>query len=163
MVARVLGALATAAFLAACSTLTPGIPGPVPDDEPDGFQDCEAPYAFDGETTMAALGLGDAGPDAARPGRFRITQDTITHEEFAPPGAPVHIPEGQVLCVTWADGSGMAMMLAEPWRAPEEGGAETVPPSAAILGVIGLVVVIGGAIAWIAFRSDSHDRGRTSG
>lgn len=163
MLVRVLGALAATVLLAACSTLAPERADPEAGDQPAGFQDCEAPYAFDGETTMAALGLGDAGPDAARPGRIRITQDTITHEEFAPPGAPVHIPEGQVLCVTWADGSGMAMMLAEPWRAPAEpDGDASVPLNAAILGVIGLVVV-GGAISWIAFRSDPRDRGSASG
>ena len=119
--------------------------------------DCEPPLVFEGDTTLQELGLGDIqglGPEATRRGLIRITRDTVTHEQFAPPNVPVAVPEGQLLCVTWPDGGGMTMMLSEPFgieaRAPAADGGLPLAPI-----LVGLAVVIVAAISWFAFRREA--------
>ena len=150
----------TSAVLAACTAvIAPDDPAPEENGGLLGFQDCEPPFVFDGESTIAALGIEAEGLTHERTirGRIRITRDIITHEEFAPPGAPVHVPEGQVLCVEWANGGGMAMMLPERW---DRRGAVPAPGDVPVaLLVIGSVVLVGGVVSWVAFR---RDRGRPS-
>lgn len=130
-----------------------------------GFQDCEPPYAFEGESTMAALGIEAEGltHELTMRGHIRITRDAVTHEEFAPPGVPVVVPEGQVLCIEWADGGGggMAMMLRQPWPPPGVGaampGAGGSTPLVPVL--VGVAVVVIGVVSWLAFRRDARPTG----
>lgn len=146
--------LGASLVLAACQVIAPQAPA----DDPGaiGFQDCEPPFVFDGESTIAALGIEAEGltHELTMPGHIRITRDTITHEEFAPPGAPVFIEEGQVLCIEWAgDNRGaMAMMLAEPWvpAGVLDPFAADGPAPVALLALIA-VLVIAGVISWLAF------------
>ncbi len=148
--------------LAACG-LVPNDPAAV--DGPQFVGPCTAPFAFEGETTIAQLGLVDAIPnitedDATRRGTIRVTRDAVPWEEFAPPDAPPAVATGQLLCVTWDDGSGMTTMLHRPFvtqgRDPD-GGPATSGPSAAPLFFAVAILVIAGA-SWLAFRRGTHSR-----
>lgn len=145
-------------LLAACATvLAPEVPAPEREPAPAGFQDCEPPYAFDGESTIAALGIEPEGltHELTMRGHIRITRDAITHEEFAPPGVPVHIPEGQVLCATWQDGSGLALMLSEPWGPPGAFDLAGGEGRALLeLAVLAAVIVAAALVSWLAFRRE---------
>jgi hypothetical protein len=134
---------------------------PAPADGPLPVADCEPPLAFEGETTIAELGLADAipnvGGDAARLGMIRITRDTVTWAEFAPPDVQAAVPEGQVLCITWDDGSGLSTLLHRPFHggigAPaDEGGSGEIPLTAI---VVGLAVVLLVAVSWLSFRREA--------
>jgi hypothetical protein len=150
---RRLAALVIACAVGGCtSVLAPAMPEGAPDR--GGWQDCEPPYAFDGMASLRELGIPDMGPDAGRRGQVRITRDFISHREFAPPGAPVEpgMPGGQVVCVEWPDGSGMASMLSERWEpsgGPAVSGDQGTPLA---LVSVGLVVAVGGVVSWLAFR-----------
>jgi hypothetical protein len=151
--------LAASLVLAGCG-LVPN--DPVPAAGPQSLTDCEPPLAFEGDATVADLGLADAVPnigvaDATRPGRIQITRDTVTHEQFAPPGAPVVVPEGQLLCVTWPDGSGFTTMLGEPFAGVAEAPlANAGAPSllTPILVGVGALLLVG--ISWMAFRREAR-------
>jgi hypothetical protein len=162
IVSRWLPAIAAGMLLTACGTVqAPDLPAEQGDDAPGGgFQDCEPPYVFEGDSTIAALGIEPEGmtQELSMPGHIRITRDTITHEEFAPPGTPVFIAEGQVLCIDWAAGDrgGMAMMLEERWEPP--GVLDPLDPAAgegpapiALLALGAAVAAVAGA-SWLAFR-----------
>ena len=145
--------LTVAALVGCAPVLAPGVP--TPDDDLLGFQECEPPFVFEGETTIVELGITDPRltHELTMRGHISVTRDRVTNEDFAPPGGPVTIPEGQVLCATWADGSGMAMMLAEPWP---PGGLQAMPagswPTAlVVIGAAGAVLAIV-AVCWLAFR-----------
>jgi hypothetical protein len=150
-----------AVLASACGLLPPNDPGPaVP--EPQRVTDCMPPFAFEGDTTLAAIGIGDLdgiGQEATRRGSIRITRDTVRWEQFAPPDVPPGpIPEGQMLCVTWPDGSGLNALLPEQFDGPER---DADPASAAaddlpvvpILVFVAVVLVIG--ISWLAFRRET--------
>ena len=145
-----------AALLIAGCGLVPNDPAPAVDPALP-ITDCEPPLAFEGETTIAELGLvGIVGDDATRRGLIQISSGSVTHEEFAPPGAPVVVPEGQLLCVTWPDGSGMSMMLPEPFVAgvaPDIAADDPGIPLTPIL--VGLAILLVAAISWIAFRREA--------
>jgi hypothetical protein len=154
--------LAASLLLLAGCGLMPNDPVPAKVEGPGDPQlasGCEPPLAFDGETTIAELGLADSNPglgdSATRQGRVQITQETFTWEEFAPPDVPAAVPEGQMLCVTWADGSGMSMLLPEPFPSrPAEGdGLAASIPWAAILAGVAIALVIGAS--WFAFRREA--------
>lgn len=152
--ALAVGGLLAAAVVGCAPVLAPAVPEM--DDGVAGFQDCEPPFVFEGDATIAELGISDPRltHEATLRGHIRVTRDTISHEEFAPPGVPAVIPEGQVLCATWADGSGMAMMLAEPWGPPGVFDHATVGPGSlpvVAIGVTGAVVATA-VISWLAFR-----------
>jgi len=135
---------------------------PVPADGPQTATECEPPLAFEGETTIAELGLADAipnvGGDATRRGVILITRDTVTWEEFAPPGAPAAVPAGQMLCVTWEDGSGLATLLHQRFNG-ELGARSDVadsvgfPLAPIVVGLAVLLLAI--AVSWLAFRRDA--------
>lgn len=150
-----LALLMVAPVLAACGLVV--LPNdPVPLDGKVVIRDCEAtPLVFEGDTTLEELGLGaipGVGAEATRVGFIRITRDRITHEQFAPPDAPVVVAEGQLLCIDWPDGSGMSMMLAQPFRIEPE------PEPAAELPVVpivaGLAILLVAGVSWIAFRRE---------
>jgi hypothetical protein len=159
MVSRWLPAIAAGILLTACGALlAPDLGAEPGDDAPgDGFQDCEPPYVFEGDSTIAALGIEPEGMthELTMPGHIRITRDTITHEEFAPPDTPVFIAEGQVLCIEWAGGDrgGMAMMLEERWEPP--GMLDPVAgerPGPIALLALGAALALGAGVSWLAFR-----------
>jgi hypothetical protein len=113
---------------------------------------------YDDDATIAELGIDmpGMGPDRTRRGHIRITRDTITHEEFAPPGAPIAVAEGQVLCIEWPDGSGMATMLDQRWGGPTAVDlALAEGQGAPELLIVGLVAMVIAAASWLAFR---HER-----
>jgi hypothetical protein len=121
--------------------------------------ECLPPLAFEGEATIAELGLEipGLGAQATRPGTILITENLVAWEQFAPPDVPAVVPEGQMLCVTWADGSGMTTLLAEPFPGRgadpiEEAGSVEVPWAAILVGVA-IAVVIGAS--WFAFRREA--------
>jgi hypothetical protein len=137
----------------------PGAPD-VPEPDVGLVMDCEPPFVFEGETTIAELGLDHQfpgiGDHATRRGTIRITRDTVTHDEFMPPGVPAVVEEGQLLCLTLPGGAGMTAMLREPFgaeatRAAEGGGGDGLPV-APILAGLSLTLV--GAVSWLAFRRE---------
>ena len=154
--ARLLSVAAVLTALAACGTARGAVPVVNPVDQ-NAMPPCnEAPLAFNGTTTLAALGLTDqvgGGPEANKPGHVWVTADPIVPEGWgvgkgAPPPEPMRF-----VCVEWDDGSGMAGNVALDWQLPsslaaanDDGGA----PLRAI-GVLG-VVLVGIVISVIAFR-----------
>jgi hypothetical protein len=154
--ARVLGIMAAVIALAACGTARGAVPIVNPIDA-SAMPPCnEAPLAFNGTTSLAALGLTDqvgGGPEANKPGHVWITADPIVPEGWgvgkgAPPPEPMRF-----VCVEWEDGSGMAGNIALDWQPPSGvvvAEADAGPPLGTI-GVLGLVVV-GIVISVIAFR-----------
>ncbi len=125
--------------------------------------DCEPPFAFEGETTLAELGIANdvgTGEETTRRAVIRITRDFVTHAEFAPPGAPDAPPGGgQMLCVTWPDGTSMATLLSEPFAGDVPFEADVVTGDAndsfPVTGLlVGLAVIVVAAVSWLAFRND---------
>ena len=149
-------------FLAACG-LVPNNPAPA--DRPQIAGECAPPLAFEGETTIAGLGLVDAIPeipadDAMREGRIQVTRDPVPWEEFAPPNVPPAVAAGQLLCMTWDDGTGMTTILHRPFVgqvADPAGEPATGGPPAAPLFFAAAILVIAGA-SWLAFRRGTHSR-----
>lgn len=137
--------------LAGCASGTVvDAPDPTPARDGPIVTDCLPPFAFEGETTLGAIGLGDIpglGEAATRRGLVRITRDTVTWAEFAPPDTPRLRPDGQMVCVTWPDGSGMSTLLETPFGVDATSG--DVPPG--LLLVAGAAILVSGAAA-VAFR-----------
>lgn len=125
------------------------------------FSECQPPYAYVGRTTLAALGIAQGGLDRNRVGRVWITANVVTVDEFAPPEAPGG-PAGsaaQVMCIEFADGSGMSSMLTEPFSRPGQLEATTAPGDASNLRLVLVAVsaVALTAISVLAFRAgDRH-------
>ncbi len=112
-------------------------------------------FAFGGETTLAALGLGLAGPDDNRVGMIWVTADRVDLE------GPVKRPAGvappapalsRAVCVQWADGSGMAGPVDDNWRPPPgvSSSGNGIPIPLAVLGAGTLLLIVG---SYFAFRS----------
>lgn len=154
--ARLLGLLALPVALAGCGTARGAVPIVNPVDA-SAMEPCnQAPLAFNGTSSLAALGLADqlgGGPDANKPGHVWITADPIVPEGWgAPPGAPP--PEAtRFVCVEWSDGSGMAGSIGPEWQLPADlaVAAEDLGAPLRAIGVLGLVLV-GVVISVIAFR-----------
>jgi len=122
------------------------------------FGECTPPYAFFGETTLAAIGLTNVSPqEANRPGRIWITRDPVDSDVFAPgPPAGVGMPDGQVVCVEWADGSGMSTILPDAWDAPlADGpvGTDDGMPITMVGAVAAVLIVL--VVSWLAFRREA--------
>jgi len=152
-------AAGVALLLTGCGTLLPNDAVPDVDPGPQEITDCEPPFVFEGETTMAELGLAqilEIGATATRRGSVVITRDIVTHEQFAPPEAPVVVPAGQLLCLTFPDGSGVSMMLPEPFPLADEDAGDGSGPGAVPLTpiLVGAAVLILAAISWLAFRRE---------
>ncbi|HSJ00298.1 MAG TPA: hypothetical protein VLA59_07930 [Patescibacteria group bacterium] len=116
------------------------------------------PFVLHEETTLGALGLAQfegMGIELEQRGTVRITEATIRWEDFAPPDVPAVVPEGQLLCVTWPDGSGLATLLHEPFGQPgtDVGPIDGVGESPALIGV-GAVMLLVAVVSWLAFRYD---------
>lgn len=142
--------------LAGCGVARAAVPIVNPVD-PSAMDPCnQAPLAFNGTTTLAALGLADQmgrGPDTTRPGHVWITADPIVPEGWGgPPGAPPPEPM-RFVCVEWEDGSGMAGSIDLDWQLPA-GVAVEEPDEGLPLGTIGMLglLLAGVVISVLAFR-----------
>lgn len=117
-------------------------------------------FAFSGETSLAAIGLGEefgSGPDAQRTGMVWVTADAISLNGRGglPPGMEPQVE--RMICVQWPDGSGMAGPVPPDWEPPGAFATgvpseETGPP----LALIGLLVAAGLIIgvSFLAFREE---------
>ena len=158
---RALAAAFAVALGAGCG-LVPFDPTPDPEAGPGLVGDCMPPFVLHEETTLGALGLAQfegMGAELSRRGTVRITEATMRWEDFAPPDVPAVVQEGQLLCITWRDGSGLSTLLHEPVGRPgsdagESGGAARSPVLIGV-GVVALLVV---AVSWLAFRSERSSR-----
>lgn len=147
-----LAALAAAVVLTGCGSITSNAPRPE-------FSECgqTTDFSFVGETSLDAIGLGDAGPESSRVGMVWVTADAI-----AMPGGPMPIGAGpepaaaRMVCVEWPDGSGMSMTINDDWQPPLAGTGTSAPASGEELpiGLIGLLVALGVlvGVSVLAFR-----------
>lgn len=141
--------------LTACGGLIPAADaGPAP------FPECEADaYAFVGETSLAELGLRDMWPqEAGRVGEVWVTAGPPDPAAWQmPPGAPPI--DQRVICVEFADGSGMSGPIEDSWRPPGAGvqlaSRSEGAPLAVVAVLVAVLVVV--AVSYLAFR------GRPSG
>ena len=134
--------------------------GPMP------WPECQTgDYAFAGESTLAAIGLGEfaGGPDANKVGMIWVTAGPASID--APMPAPAGggndpaMPAQRMVCVQWPDGSGMAGNIPDDWVPPasligaavsDEG--TTGLPIGVLALVIGAAVLIG--VSVMAFRRE---------
>lgn len=132
--------------------------------EPMVFPECQtAELAFAGETTLAAIGLGDfvGGPDANKVGMIWVTAGPANMPQPVPAGEVGKggaMPAGRMVCVQWADGSGMSGTIPDDWVPPAtasvDGSAEATggPPIGVLVLVGGAVVLVGASV--LAFRRE---------
>ena len=110
-------------------------------------------FTFIGRTSLDALGLNEfgGGPESGRVGMIWVTADQVQMD--APPGAVAE--PTRMVCVEWADGSGMAGPVADNWQPPVT--AEPLPPSTSlpvaplVLAVV-LATLVG--VSFFAFRRE---------
>src|SRR5919106_958259 len=151
-VGRATGVLALAGLIAGCAF---GAGAGAPVGVPDWPCDATTDFAFTGETSLAALGIDEfgGGREAARVGTVWVTADPVSMD---PPDIPAanRAPPARVVCVRWADGSGMAGPIDNDWQPP--GGllsatSESANPPLTLLAVVGAAVVVV-AVSVLAFR-----------
>lgn len=154
-------------LIAGCSLVLPqsgqvvAQPGVAPG-EPMMFPECQAAeLAFAGESTLAAIGLGEfaGGPDANKVGMIWVTAGPVAMPGPGGPGMPAPVPEGRMVCVQWQDGSGMAGTIPDDW-VPPVGDAVVGSSEATEDPPIGVLVLVGGAAILIgasvlAFRREA--------
>jgi hypothetical protein len=100
-------------------------------------------FAFSGETSLAAIGLGEnfgMGPDSSRIGMIWVTAEAVNMNGPgpAPPGMAPQID--RMVCVQWPDGSGMSGPVPPDWEPPNVFDAAAAPDEGPPLTLIGLVV-----------------------
>jgi len=108
-------------------------------------------FAFIGETTLAALGLGQfEGPDRGRIGTIWVTADEV---EMGAAPDPLVEPT-RVVCVEWPDGSGITAPLPDNWQLPvsAEPPASTSLPVAPLILAVVVAVIVG--VSFLAFRRE---------
>ncbi len=116
-------------------------------------------FLFSGETTLAAIGLGEefgGARDSQRTGMVWVTAEPVS---IGPGGAPPGM-EPQVermICVQWPDGSGMAGPVPPGWEPPSAFDAvgqsgEPGPPFVLIGLLAGAGLII--AVSYLAFREE---------
>lgn len=156
-VASVVVVLALA--VAACNTTRPNIAVPVEaepgvvKEPPPAFPECGAePFAFLGETSLAAIGLADlvSPAEANVVGQVWVTAGPVPSETGLF-GAEEGMGDGRVLCIRFPDGSGMATTIHDAWQPPGAEVAETSPPAWPLIGVVALLIALLGASV-VAFR-----------
>ena len=151
-------ALAFLGLSTACAIApSAGVAGP---DAP--FPECQADrYAFVGETTLAALGVDTfGGPDANRVGSVWITAEEVAVDMGPAPvpgGDPVIQEPSRMVCVEFADGSGMSGPIDDDWQPPSgpqaalNGTGASFPPAPLIVVIV--VAILAGASV-LAFRRE---------
>ncbi len=134
--------------------------GPMP------WPECQTgDYAFAGESTLAAIGLGDfaGGPDANKVGMIWVTAGPASIDGPMPVpaggGQDPAMPAQRMVCVQWPDGSGMAGNIPDDWVPPASlTGAAVSDEGAAGLPIGVLALVIGAAVligvSVLAFRRE---------
>jgi hypothetical protein len=118
------------------------------------FAECKADtYAFVGEATLAALGLGEMWPEE----RGTRAEIWITAEAIDPQPIPGQVPmePQRMICMELDDGSGMAGPIADDWQPPSI--ADDLATSVGSGPVVGGAIVIGlalliGLVSFFAFR-----------
>lgn len=117
------------------------------------FPECQGvELAFEGETTLGALGLDEfaGGQEASKVGLIWVTAGPVEMDMGPMPVGKGEIPPAQrMVCVQWPDGSGMMGPVDNAWQPPSlldggDGGALTGEGSGPPLGLVALVV--GGAV-----------------
>lgn len=133
------------------------------------FPECQTDeYAFVGEASLAAIGLGQlaGGAEANRVGMIWVTANPVVMPQPAPIGGG-NIPAVEAdrfVCVQWADGSGMGSTVPDDWQPPADLASvtSTQPEPQVPLGtlavLVGAFVLIGFSI--VAFRSDRGSSAR---
>ena len=128
------------------------------------FPECQTTeLAFAGESTLAAIGLGEfaGGPDANKVGMIWVTAGPASVDMPMPVGGGKDpaIAAQRMVCVQWPDGSGMAGSIPDDWVPPARltgattsDEAVTAPPIGMLALVIGAVVLIG--VSVVAFRRE---------
>jgi hypothetical protein len=114
-------------------------------------------FAFSGETSLAAIGLGDdfgMGPDSSRIGMIWVTAEAVNMNGPGP--APGMAPQfDRMVCVQWPDGSGMSGPVPPDWEPPSVFDAAAEPegggPPLTLLGLVAAALVIVG-VSFLAFR-----------
>jgi hypothetical protein len=144
-----LGMIGVASLVTGCSIGGPaGAPPPGLGGMPCG---AATRFAFAGETTLAALGLGEF--DVAQSNQVAmiwVTADKVDLEGPQPAGVPAQ-PLSRVVCVQWPDGSGMAAPIDESWQPPAGAvSANQGIPTPLIALVAGTVLL--GVASYFAFR-----------
>jgi hypothetical protein len=157
---RAVAIAVVATFMVGACSLVRNDPAVVPGGDGPMVTECEPPLAFEGETTIAELGLADAMQldevTASRRGEISITRDTVTWQEFAPPDVPAVVPAGQMLCITWPDGTGMTGLLSVPFpAAAAEGGPDAAGAFPVVPILVGFALLAAVALSWLAFRRDA--------
>ena len=160
--------LLLAVLLAGCASVAQplgapvgGVPGLAPGAA--SFAECQVDsYAYTGETTLAALGLGQmAGPEAGKVGRIWVTAEPVSMDGFGGgKGLPGDVPAQRWVCVEWPDGSGMASPIDDEWVPPSilDGGSGTANageglPVGVLAVVIGVAALIG--VSMLAFGRET--------
>ena len=164
---RLLAMLVVAGLMAACSPVVqPAVPdaggagGPAP---ALGMTECDVEeFAFVGETSLNAIGLGQGSPDDGRVGMVWVTAGPGNMPDpggGAPPQAP-----SRFVCVQWADGSGMGMNIPDDWAPPVIAGGGTGDPAAQgtvpiwpLALIAGVILLVG--VSVVAFRRDASSAG----
>jgi hypothetical protein len=151
-------ALAVLCLSTACAIVpSAGVAGP---DAP--FPECQADrYAFVGESSLAALGVNTFdGPDANRVGSVWITAEEVAVDigpAPVPGGEPFVQEPSRMVCVEFADGSGMSGPIDDGWQPPGgpqaalAGGDAGFPPAPLIVVIV--VAIVAGA-SFLAFRRE---------
>ena len=157
--ARYAAAVGVMAFLAACMP----IGGAAVADPAIAGMGCEQSetFLFSGETSLAAIGLGDdfgAGPDAQRIGMIWVTAEPVNMMGPGPMPAGMDVQLERMVCVQWQDGSGMAGPLPPDWEPPgtldlDAAASAASEPPLVLIGLVVAVALIGG-VSFLAFRSE---------
>jgi hypothetical protein len=114
-------------------------------------------FAFSGETSLAAIGLGDdfgMGPDSGRIGMIWVTAEAVNMNGPGPAPPGIAPQMDRMVCVQWPDGSGMAGPVPPDWEPPNAFDAATVTdegPPLTLIGLVAAAVVIVG-VSFLAFR-----------
>ena len=119
-------------------------------------------FLFSGETSLAAIGLGDdfgMGPDAQRIGMVWVTAEPVNMMGPGPVPPGVEGELERMVCVQWQDGSGMAGPLPADWEPPgtlsldDAAAAAAREPPLVLIGLVVAVALIAG-VSFFAFRSE---------
>ena len=153
-------AVALMALLAACQP----IGGAAVADPAIAGMGCEQSetFLFSGETSLAAIGLGEdfgMGPDAQRIGMIWVTAEPVNMMGPGPLPAGVEAQLERMVCVQWQDGSGMAGPLPPDWEPPgtlnldDAAAAAASEPPLVLIGLVVAVALVAG-VSFFAFRSE---------
>jgi hypothetical protein len=112
-------------------------------------------FTFTGRTSLDALGLNEfgGGPDNGRIGMIWVTAEKVQMDVGPMPAGAVPPEPTRMVCVEWADGSGMAGPVDDNWQPPV-----TSEPPASSLSIAPIVVAVMIAtligVSLLAFRRE---------